>query len=89
MILSDNETRIDRLNNLAIAKTIVSIIKESKESVSVGVHGDWGAGKSSILAMVEDELSTIKESSDNKIDFFFSSPEERLRELVSTVRAGK
>ena len=66
MILSDNETRIDRLNNLAIAKTIVSIIKESKESVSVGVHGDWGAGKSSILAMVEDELSTINESSDNK-----------------------
>ncbi len=56
MILSDNETRIDRLNNLAVAKTIVSIIKESKESVSIGVHGDWGAGKSSILAMVEDEL---------------------------------
>lgn len=56
MILSDNETRIDRLNNLAIAKTIVSIIKEKRESISIGVHGDWGAGKSSVLAMVEDEL---------------------------------
>ena len=31
MILSDNETSIDRLNNMAIAKTIVSIIKDSKE----------------------------------------------------------
>ena len=50
MILSDNETKLDLLNNQAIAKTIVSIIKESKESVSIGVHGDWGAGKSSILA---------------------------------------
>lgn len=35
MILSDNETIIDQLNNRAIAKTIVSIIKESKESVSI------------------------------------------------------
>ena len=54
MILSDNETKLDLLNNQAIAKTIVSIIKDSKESVSIGVHhGDWGAGKSSILLMVE------------------------------------
>lgn len=57
MILSDNETKLDFLNNQAIAKTIVSIIKESKKSVSIGVHGDWGAGKSSILAMVEDLLN--------------------------------
>ena len=57
MILSDNETILDQLNNHAIAETIVSIIKESTESVSIGVHGDWGAGKSSILAMVEDILN--------------------------------
>ncbi len=71
MILSDNETRIDRLNNLAIAKTIVSIIKENKEAVSIGVHGDWGAGKSSILAMVEDELklTTDSENSDGGLEY--------------------
>ena len=40
MILSDNETKLDLLNNEAIAKTIVSIIKDSKKSVSIGVHGD-------------------------------------------------
>ena len=57
MILSDNETILDQLNNHAIAETIVSIIKDSKESVSIGVHGDWGAGKSSILAMVENILN--------------------------------
>ncbi len=56
MILSDNETKLDLLNNMAIAKTIVSIILDSKESISIGVHGDWGAGKSSILAMVEEEV---------------------------------
>ena len=57
MILSDNETTIDRLNNRAIAVTIADIIKNSSESVSIGVHGDWGAGKSSVLAMVETELN--------------------------------
>lgn len=64
MILSDNETKLDLLNNQAIAKTIVSIIKESKESVSIGVHGDWGAGKSSILAMVEDLLNPKRSEDD-------------------------
>lgn len=58
MILSDNETRLDILNNRAIAKTVTSIIMNSTESVSIGVHGDWGAGKSSVLAMIEEELSS-------------------------------
>lgn len=58
MILSDNETKVDLLNNEAIAKTIVSLIKDSKEQpISVGIHGDWGAGKSSILEMVENEVN--------------------------------
>ncbi len=64
MILSDNETKLDLLNNQAIAKTIVSIIRNSKESVSIGVHGDWGAGKSSILAMVEDLLNPKRSEND-------------------------
>ncbi len=62
MILSDNETKVDLLNNEAIAKTIFSLIKDSKEQpISIGIHGDWGAGKSSILEMVENEveISTV------------------------------
>ncbi len=43
MILSDNETKVDLLNNEAIAKTIVSLITKSKEQpISIGIHGDWG-----------------------------------------------
>ena len=38
----------------------MSIIKDSKESVSIGVHGDWGAGKSSILLMTEELLEAGK-----------------------------
>ncbi|MGV7222176.1 MAG: Qat anti-phage system ATPase QatA [Nitrospinales bacterium] len=57
MILSDNETKVDLLNNEAIASTIVSLLKERPEHpVTVGVHGDWGAGKSSVLEMIEANL---------------------------------
>lgn len=67
MILSDNETKVDLLNNEAIAKTIVSLIKDSKEQpISIGIHGDWGAGKSSILEMVENEVKMSTTESGNK-----------------------
>jgi predicted KAP-like P-loop ATPase len=59
MILSDNETKIDLLNNEPIAKTIVLLLRKHPERpVTIGVHGDWGAGKSSILEMIKAELST-------------------------------
>ncbi len=58
MILSDNETKVDLLNNEAIAKTIVTLLRERPEHpVTVGVHGDWGAGKSSVLEMIEASLN--------------------------------
>src|SRR3990167_11458906 len=54
MILTDNETQIDLLNNEAIATTIIGLLRERPEQpVTIGVHGDWGAGKSSILEMIE------------------------------------
>lgn len=67
MILSDNETKVDLLNNEAIAKTIVSLIEESKDQpISIGIHGDWGAGKSSILEMVESKVELASSESRKK-----------------------
>jgi hypothetical protein len=54
MILTDNETRVDLLNNEAIAKTIIELLCDKPDRpVTIGVHGDWGAGKSSVLEMIE------------------------------------
>lgn len=54
MILTDNETKVDLLNNEAIAATIIKLLRAQPDRpVTVGVHGDWGAGKSSILEMIE------------------------------------
>lgn len=59
MILTDNETKVDLLNNEAIAKTIIELLREKPEhAVTIGVHGDWGAGKSSILEMIEAGLGS-------------------------------
>lgn len=54
MILSDNETKVDLLNNEAIAATVISLLRQRPDKpITVGVHGDWGAGKSSVLEMIE------------------------------------
>jgi hypothetical protein len=58
MIVADNETAIDLLYYEAVAKTVVRIVSDkSDEPLSVGVHGDWGAGKSSVLMMVEEAFA--------------------------------
>ena len=57
MILTDNETRVDLLNNEAIALTIIKLLRGRPEHpVTIGVHGDWGAGKSSVLEMIHAAL---------------------------------
>ncbi|MBZ9872946.1 KAP family NTPase [Mesorhizobium sp. BR1-1-9] len=64
MIIADNETHIDYLYYEPIARTVVKLIREkSSEPLSIGLHGDWGAGKSSALLMIgrafADEDSTL------------------------------
>lgn len=62
MLLSDNETKVDLLNSEAIASTIVQLIIERPDHpITIGVHGDWGAGKSSVLEMIEAGLSGNKD----------------------------
>ncbi|EGR1075822.1 NTPase KAP [Vibrio cholerae] len=58
MILTDNETKVDLLNNEAIASTIIEILRSRpNHPITIGVHGDWGAGKSSVLEMIESGLN--------------------------------
>ncbi|MBA4308510.1 MAG: NTPase KAP [Sphingopyxis sp.] len=58
MIVADNETAVDLLYYEPIARTVVRLIDEkSDEPLTIGVHGDWGAGKSSVLMMVQQSFS--------------------------------
>jgi len=57
MFLFDNETKVDLLNNEPIAASIVALLRDDcSKPVTIGVHGDWGAGKSSILEMIEKQF---------------------------------
>ncbi len=59
MFLNDQETKVDLLYYEPIAKTIVELIRETPDApITIGVHGDWGAGKSSVLKMTDAELSS-------------------------------
>ena len=57
MMLTDNETKIDLLNNEAIAPTIIGLPGAKPDHpVTIGVHGDWGAGKHCMLEMIHAEI---------------------------------
>lgn len=59
MFLNDQETATDLLYYESISKTIVNLIRKTPDApVTIGVHGDWGAGKSSVLKMLEGAFSS-------------------------------
>ena len=63
MLIPDHETAVDFLNYEAVSKTVVELLKDNRQrALTIGIHGDWGAGKSSVLKMVE-----LAMSGDNKV----------------------
>ena len=59
----DNEASIDLLGYERFANTICSLTKQiDLLPVTIGLFGDWGSGKSSVLGMVE---QTYAEQSDS------------------------
>ncbi len=59
---SDNETTEDLLGFKVHADLIIDVIKDDKVlPVTIGVFGDWGSGKSSIMKIIQEELSKLED----------------------------
>ena len=58
VLIPDHETAVDFLNYEAISGTVVELLKDNRQrALTVGIHGDWGAGKSSVLKMIESAMA--------------------------------
>ena len=56
---SDSESKIDYLNFSEIGESITDIIVTPELlPISIGVFGDWGAGKSTILELTKATIET-------------------------------
>lgn len=69
---SDNETERDFLNFSGTAKTVAEmILQASGRPVSIGVSGQWGVGKSSMIKLVQLELNQVETDESTDKQFIF------------------
>lgn len=60
----DSETIIDYLNFDYIIDAVVKLVlDENLSPSSIGLYGDWGSGKSSLMKMVEQHLISMNDKS--------------------------
>lgn len=87
MIIPDNETATDMIYFEAISATVARVIRDAgMEPLTVGVHGDWGAGKSSVLLMLEDEFSDDKRTTVVRFNgWLFQGLEDAKTVIIETI----
>lgn len=65
---NDKETDIDFIGYDKIAETILEIVKENHlRPLTIGVYGDWGVGKSSILSLLQKRVMSLPAEERSKI----------------------
>jgi predicted KAP-like P-loop ATPase len=86
---SDNETEIDLLDFTHLVAAVISIISDKNlHPATIGIYGDWGSGKSSLMRMVR---ATLEKRNDKKIltiqfnGWLFESYEDAKSALMGTI----
>jgi predicted KAP-like P-loop ATPase len=55
-VWADNETDRDFLNFTGVAETVAEMVRQAKGPISIGVSGQWGVGKSSMIRLIRKSL---------------------------------
>lgn len=59
---NDKETDIDLLGHDKLAQTVIEIIQDYHlRPLTIGVYGDWGVGKSSIISILQKKIREIQQ----------------------------
>jgi predicted KAP-like P-loop ATPase len=67
---NDIETTKDLLNFTVVAKTAAQLVRESNgEPISIGISGNWGVGKSSLVKMIGASLKETNTEASNRYIF--------------------
>lgn len=86
---SDNETDVDLLDFTHLVAAVISIISDkSLHPATVGIYGDWGSGKSSLMRMVHSAIETSDDKKIMSIQFngwLFESYEDAKSALMGTI----
>ena len=48
------------------ANALVQFVKSSQTPITIGIQGEWGSGKTSLLNTIYNELETANKSKDSK-----------------------
>ena len=64
MIITDDLVPNPILDFEADSKTIVKMIVSSTPKFSIGIYGEWGSGKTTLMKSVEDKLSQNNKNQD-------------------------
>lgn len=56
---SDNEAAVDLLNVQHLVGAVLRVVKDDRlDPVTVGVYGDWGSGKSSVIQLLRQRIAS-------------------------------
>lgn len=69
---SDVETSEDLLGYTVHAELLKQVIMEGRNlPVTIGLYGDWGSGKSSILKILQNKIETDEDSKNDSVVIYF------------------
>ena len=67
---NDIETTNDYLHFSVVSSTVADLINESGDNpISIGVSGNWGSGKSSMVKMIGEDLKKKNSAEENTFIF--------------------